>query len=183
LQLEQITETRALEIPKNSPSFSLSVCNKLLNMTLELIEFIVRAKANTWNKSGQASLSYRPGSRDLQYHEANLSYLDSYFGNTNFLGQEVVWQDGPPIWAMNYHGQILQPDLYDGARAGATSQVGRGRVYTLNTFLGDYEFALEHSVFRMTTTGESSSFSGKEWHEINGIVVYTFDFHGGAIQG
>jgi hypothetical protein len=109
--------------------------------------------------------------------------MDSYFGSTNFLGQEVVWHNGTPIWVMNYHGQILQPELYDGARAGITSQEGRGRVYALQTFLGNHEFRLEHSVFCMNTTGEPLSFSGREWHEVNGVVVYSFDFHGGTVSG
>jgi Domain of unknown function (DUF5680) len=148
----------------------------------ELIAFIVRAKANTWNGNGQASLAYRPGSRDLQYHESDLAYMDSYFGSTDFLGQEVVWQNGTPIWAMNYHGRILRPDLYDGARAGATSQIGRSNVHALGTFLSEYEFALEHSVFRMSTTGDAASFSSSEWHEVNGVIAYRFDFHGGLVR-
>jgi Domain of unknown function (DUF5680) len=148
----------------------------------ELIAFIVRAKANTWNSNGSTSLAYRPGSRDLQYHEPDLAYMDSYFGSTDFLGQEIVWQNGTPIWAMNYHGQILRSDLYDGARAGATSQIGRGNVYALQTFLGEYEFALEHSVFRMSTVGDATGFSGSEWHEVNGVTAYRFDFHGGLVR-
>ncbi len=107
--------------------------------------------------------------------------MDSYFGGTDFLGQEVVWQNGTPIWTMNYHGRILRPDLYDGARAGATSQAGRGNVYALKTFLGEYEFALEHSVFYMSTTGDTAGFLGSEWHEVNGVIAYRCDFQGGRI--
>jgi Domain of unknown function (DUF5680) len=118
----------------------------------------------------------------LQYQESDLAYMDSYFGSSDFLGQEVVWQNGTPIWAMNDHGRILHPDLYDGARAGATSQVGRGNVYALQTFLGEYEFVLEHSVFRMSTVGDAASFSGSEWHEVGGVIAYRFDFHGGCIR-
>jgi Domain of unknown function (DUF5680) len=151
-------------------------------MTENQIAFIVRAKANTWNGNGTSSLSYRPGSKDLQYHEENLSYLDSYFGGTDFLGQEVVWQDGVPLWAMNYYGHILHPDLYDGARAGITSQVGRGRVYATGSFLGDHAFTLEEANFRMKTNGDANSFAGSEWHEKNGVIVYRFDFHGGTIK-
>jgi hypothetical protein len=56
-------------------------------------------------------------------------------------------------------------------------------VYALKTFLGDYEFTLEQAVFCMKTTGEPLSFSGREWHELNGVVVYSFDFHGGTVSG
>ncbi|NJK46128.1 MAG: hypothetical protein HC933_19360 [Pleurocapsa sp. SU_196_0] len=150
-------------------------------ITPEITAFIVKAKTNTWNDNRQASLSYRPGSRDLQYHEADLSYMDSYFGNVDFLGQEVVWRKNLPIWTMNYYGRILRPDLYSGAQAGTTSQIGRGQIYKWNTFLGKYMFVLEHSTFFTETKGDVSSFSGSEWHEINGVVVYRFDFHGGQV--
>lgn len=46
----------------------------------QLNAFIVRAKAATYVGQGERSLSYRPGSHDLQYHEGSYSYLDSYFG-------------------------------------------------------------------------------------------------------
>jgi hypothetical protein len=31
-------------------------------------------------------------------------YRDSYFGGTNFFGQETVWLRGEPVWAENYYG-------------------------------------------------------------------------------
>ena len=94
----------------------------------DLVAFIVRAKANTWNAACAPSLSYRPGSHDLQYHEGNRAYLDSYFGSTDFVGQEVVWNDGVPVWAMNYHGRILRPDLYEGRPLpGCFTSCGRAR--------------------------------------------------------
>ncbi len=147
----------------------------------ELVDFIMRAKSATWNGDGIASLSYPPGLRDLQYDEPRLAHLDSYFGDTNFLGQEVVWHEGKAIWVMNYHGQIIRPETYGGARAGTTSQVGRQRVYDQGTFLGEHKFELEHSTFHMTTTGDLAAFSGSEWHEIDGDTVYRFDFHGGIV--
>jgi hypothetical protein len=42
-------------------------------------------------------------------------------------------------------------------------------------------FMLEHATFFTETKGDASSFSGSEWHETNGIVVYRFDFHGGRV--
>jgi hypothetical protein len=147
----------------------------------DIISFIVRAKANSWNSDRAASNSSRPGSRDLRFDDGDSAYLDSYFGSINFVGQEVVWQQSTAVWAMNYHGTVLRPDLYDGSRAGATSQVGRGRVYDLNTFLGEHRFVLEHATFCMSTSGDASSFSGSEWHEVDGLVVYRFRFHGGSI--
>jgi hypothetical protein len=56
--------------------------------TSELEAFIVRAKAHTYVGGGQKSLAYRPFSHDLQFHEGSFSYLDSYFGGNDFIGQK-----------------------------------------------------------------------------------------------
>jgi hypothetical protein len=76
----------------------------------QLNAFIVQAKAVTYVGSGAKSLSYRPGSHDLQFHEGAFSYLDSYFGGTDFIGQEVVYFNGKPVWVMNYYGRIPQSE-------------------------------------------------------------------------
>ena len=80
----------------------------MAGFSLELLNaFIVRAKAATYIGGGARSLSRRPGSHDLEYHEGVLSYLDSYFGGSNFIGQEVVFFDNQPVWAMKYYGRVL----------------------------------------------------------------------------
>ena len=57
----------------------------------DLNAFIVQAKANTYVGGGKTSLSYRPASHDIQFHQEAFSYMDSYFGGTDFIGQEVVY--------------------------------------------------------------------------------------------
>jgi len=84
----------------------------------KLHTFIVRAKAATYVGGGQHSPSCRPGSHDLDYTEDDWSYLDSYFGGHDFLGEEVVFFDKRPVWAMNYYGCILLPDLITAEQAG-----------------------------------------------------------------
>ena len=82
-----------------------------------LEDFIIRAKAATYAGDGAPAVSCRPGSHDLSFEDGDFHYLDSYFGGTDFSGQEVVWQDGRPVWAMGYHGRVLRDDLITGAEA------------------------------------------------------------------
>ena len=84
----------------------------------QLNTFIVKAKAATYVGDGIKSASHRPGSHDLQFHEGSFSYLDSYFGGSDFLGQEVVYYKEVPIWAMNYYGRIIKPQKIAAAEAG-----------------------------------------------------------------
>jgi hypothetical protein len=86
----------------------------------ELEGFVVRAKRVTYVGGGEGIEASRPGAHDLAYEEDGWKYRDSYFGGTDFVGQEVVWNQGEPVWAMNYYGWIDEPSLIDAARAGAT---------------------------------------------------------------
>jgi hypothetical protein len=84
----------------------------------ELHNFIVRAKQSTYAGSGPQLLPYRLGSRDLQFREGEWSYHDSYLGESDFIGQEVVYYQQRVVWAMNYFGRILKPEHITSAEAG-----------------------------------------------------------------
>lgn len=73
-----------------------------------LNSFIVEAKANTYVGGGSPAPACRTGSRDIGYQRGTWRYLDSYFGGTDFAGQEVVWLESEPVWAMNYFGRIIE---------------------------------------------------------------------------
>jgi hypothetical protein len=72
--------------------------------------FIIRAKAATYVGSGQKLLPYRLGSRDLQFSEGDWAYHDSYLGESDFIGEEIIYFQRQVVWGMNYFGYILQPD-------------------------------------------------------------------------
>ena len=100
--------------------------------------FIVRAKAVTYVGGGGKVAPSRPGSHDLTFAGGDWSYRDSYFGGTDFLGQETVWLKGEPVWAMNYYGYILRPELIVAVRAGSTikaafsaASISRGRTASI----------------------------------------------------
>lgn len=64
-----------------------------------LEEFIVQAKSATYVGGGDKSaISTRKGSHDLTYRQGDWHYIDSYFGGTDFIGQEVVWHQGVALW-------------------------------------------------------------------------------------
>ena len=67
---------------------------------IELERFIVEAKAQTYVAGGEHVASSRQGSHDLKYQNGEWAYLDSYFGGTDFVGQETVWFGSEPVWSM-----------------------------------------------------------------------------------
>ena len=148
----------------------------------QLNTFIVRAKANSYVGNAPKSLSYRPHSHDLQFHEGDFSYIDSYFGGTDFIGQEVVYHEGKPIWAMNYYGKILNPALIDGERAGQAIMLSLSQLYEEGRFLGSFELETPHGRYFDTNQGDVTSFIGYEWIAVEGEKAYHLNYHGGLIK-
>ena len=148
----------------------------------ELNSFVVHAKAATYVGGGTRSLSYRPGSHDLQFHEGSFSYLDSYFGGADFIGQEVVYFQDKPVWAMNYYGRILEPTLITATQAGQVIQASLSAMYKLGRFLGGFEHEMGTFKYFDTNTGALASFTGKEWITRGDVVVYDLVYHGGLIK-
>lgn len=68
-------------------------------MNINLYEFLVDAKKQIYaNENVKKQLSSRKVSFDYEYISNSMTYHDTYFGGTNFMGEEVVYQEnGTPI--------------------------------------------------------------------------------------
>ncbi len=148
----------------------------------QLQDFIVRAKAATYVGSGDKSLSRRPGSHDLEFHEGNFAYLDSYFGGADFIGQEAVYLENQPVWAMNYYGRILEPSLIAAQEAGQIIKESLSALYRQGRFLGGFEHATGNGIYTDTNQGDMTSFTGREWITRGDVKVYELVYHGGLIK-
>ncbi|WP_434358728.1 DUF5680 domain-containing protein [Parasalinivibrio latis] len=150
--------------------------------SIVLHDFIVKAKANSYVGRAPKCLPYRQGSHDVQFVEGRFKYLDSYFGGTDFLGQEVVYFDDQPVWAMNYYGKILRPDMYDAVKAGEVILESLAQLYRTGTFLGDFCHETPFGTYFDTNSGQVETFTGYEWIQYEGKKVYDLHYHGGLIK-
>jgi hypothetical protein len=147
-----------------------------------LYDFIVRAKAATYVGGGEHAPACRPGSHDLKFDEKDWSYLDSYFGGRDFIGEEVVYFQGKPAWAMNYYGSILRADLITPALAGEVIKASLSRMYSEGRFLGGFEFRHEGFIYIDTNEGSVTSLRGREFISCRGETAYELFYHGGLIK-
>ncbi len=147
----------------------------------ELHAFIVEAKAAAYVGGRAAGPSSRRGSHDIAHQRGAWSYLDSYYGGTNFIGQEVVWLDGNPTWAMNYYGRILDPSAIDGSRAGTVIRTALPLMYAEGRFLGGFDHEVGTYRYLDESKGDHRSFTGIERILADGREVYRLDYHGGLI--
>ena len=148
----------------------------------ELHAFIVQAKAATYVGDGQHADPCRVGSHDLRYSKQKWSYHDSYFGGTDFIGEEVVYLEDIPVWAMNYFGRILRDDLLTGAEAGQMIKSSLSRMYAEGRFLGGFEHTQADLTYVDHSDGDVKFFRGRESIRRGNEIAYELDYHGGLIR-
>lgn len=154
----------------------------------DLSTFLIKAKKETYaNNKAEKTQSLRPGSSDYEYKDSNnkttFIYHDTYFGSTNFIGEEVVYKNNKPIWAMNYRGYTfdnsLSEEAMDNALRPALMKIGednkilplRGPSKFVN---GDYTYTFE-------TGGDLKNFFGLEKIFKKDKLIYSLTCQGGEI--
>ncbi|HSD85112.1 MAG TPA: DUF5680 domain-containing protein [Anaerolineae bacterium] len=145
-------------------------------------DFIIRAKAATYVGNGQKLLPYRLGSHDLQFVDGDWAYHDSYVGESDFIGEEIVYFQRQVVWGMNYFGYLLQPDRISSAQAGHVIRVSLTRLYQEGRFLGGFAHIVDGLRYVDTNEGDVQLFHGKEWIEREGQIIYELRYHGGLIK-
>lgn len=153
------------------------------SLELEALErFIVRAKRSTYVGGGLKLLPYRLGSKDLQFAEGDWAYHDSYLGETDFIGQEIVYHQRKPAWGMNYFGTILKGDRITAAQAGEMIMKSLSRMYAEGRFLGGFEYREGELRYVDQNEGDVRSFRGREQISLGDEIVYEMVYHGGSLR-
>jgi len=148
-----------------------------------LEHFIVEAKAVTYMADKKAAkMPSRQGAKDIPYEKGGYRYLDSYFGGTDFLGQEVVWEGETSVWAMNYYGRIVDPERLDGERAGIVIKQALSALYQEKRFLGGFAYVHPIGEYFDDAAGDYRNFIGTERILVDGRIAYRLDYHGGLIK-
>jgi Domain of unknown function (DUF5680) len=145
-----------------------------------LAQFLVEAKRSTYASQQGQIVPSRKGSKDLAYRKGEYYYVDSYVGEKDFSGQEIVYLRDEPIWSMNYYGWMLRDDVPAGFIE--TLRGALLRVETNRPFRGCPMYSQGKYIYRCDTQGAAVHFVGREWIEYDGAEVYSLYFHGGQIR-
>lgn len=70
----------------------------------QLKKFLYNANAKGYAGGAQEITPQRPGFNELEYSEGDWYFRDSYAGSFFAPGQEIVYFQDKPIWAMAYAG-------------------------------------------------------------------------------
>jgi hypothetical protein len=148
-----------------------------------LSNFLKIAKKNTYaSESAKKVESQRFKSSDYEYSEGNFIYHDTYFGKTNFIGEEIVYENNKPIWGMNYNGYVLDKNTteieIDKSLRGALKQ----DFNDLIPIRGPKYYKIENLEYKNNIEGSLTRFEGKEEIYKNNKLIYYAIFHGGLIS-
>ena len=148
-------------------------------------EFLIESKKQTYaNEKVEKVSSSRYGSKDYEYKKDNMIYHDTYFGGTNFMGEEVVYEENDtPIWGMNYYGvtldQTLSEEAVDKALRPALMQVGSDETIPVR---GPKEYVNGEYKYSFKVVGDLEYFEGEKTIYKTDKKVYVLKCHGGAIK-
>lgn len=156
---------------------------------LKALEFLVKAKKNTYANGDSAKVySSRLGSKDYHYEEMidgkRFAYHDTYFGGEKFIGEEVLYVDDNPVWAMNYNGYSVVSDLseetMDKALRPALMRVGEDK--QVLPLRGPSEFINGEYRYTFSQSGTIENFTGIERIYKNDTLIYELRCSGGVIK-
>lgn len=157
---------------------------------MDFTQFLIKAKKQTYaNGNAKKVNSSRLGSNDYQYEEEIegklMKYHDTYFGGTQFIGEEVVYcEDSMQVWGMNYYGVTLDENLseeaMDKALRPALMQVGEDTCVLPVRGPSQYQNGEYRYTFK--SNGKIESFTGIEEIYKNDQLIFRLYCHGGMIQ-
>ncbi len=149
----------------------------------ELDAFLRKANLNTYaNESVEKASPLRPGSSDYHFEEGDLTYHDTYFGATKFIGEEIIYKNGKPVWGMNYYGFTVSEDISEGlfdAILRPALMSGSGDNIPVR---GPKEFINGEWKYTFNADGDLANFTGIEEISKNGKVACQLYCHGGFIK-
>jgi len=143
-------------------------------------KFLVNAKRNTYAAQKGKVPSSRKYSKDLEFEENDYYYLDSYFGEKDFSGEEIVYFKELPIWSMNYYGKMIKENIPEGF-----IEILREALQKASEdkpFRGPEEYIRGKYKYRCSNEGNIDFFHGTESIFYENEEVYRLYFHGGCIK-
>ena len=146
----------------------------------DLGKFLVNAKRNTYAAQKGKVPSSRKYSKDLAFEENDYYYLDSYFGEKDFSGEEIVYFKELPIWSMNYYGKMIKENIPEGFIK--TLREALQKVSEDKPFRGPEEYIRGKYKYRCSNEGNIDFFHGTESIFYENEELYRLYFHGGCIK-
>jgi hypothetical protein len=148
---------------------------------MDFTTFLLKAKLRTYATGGEGNeKDLEDGAREMSYREGDFYYRDRYFGFNPFIGEEVVWENGKVIWAMNYYGMVTDESA-PGREVYGFLQKAMQRITADRPFRGPDEYREGDFLYQDQSAGTVDQFSGEERILFQNRQVYALKYHGGKV--
>lgn len=149
----------------------------------DLEEFLIEAHQNTYaNKDAVRASSLRPKSQDYHFEKGGWVYHDTYFGGRNFIGGEVIYKEGEPVWGMNYCGHVLKSELSTKEAYQILKPALMKEDKNILSVRGPVSYEEGNNRYQNRVKGDLKNFSGTEEIFIDSEVIYRGFYHGGLVE-
>lgn len=151
----------------------------------DIYTFLIEAKQQTYaNASSPKTLNTRINSKDYEYQKGNMTYHDTYFGGTKFIGEEIIYINNETYWGMNYYGSTLDENLseeaMDNALRPALMMVGKDT--SIIPVRGPREYINNNYKYTFEVEGTLEYFNGIEIIYKDNQKIYELRCSGGLIK-
>ena len=146
-------------------------------MDRQIVEFLIKAKKDTYAGKGAETVPSRVRSHDLICRDGEYMYYDTYLGGERFAGEEALWISEVPYWSMNYAGRVTGENFSGDFLKEALLHVPEEEPYR-----GPREYAVGDYRYYCIADGSFDWFQGKETIDFRGEQIYECYFHGGLIR-
>ncbi|MDD5605887.1 MAG: DUF5680 domain-containing protein [Patescibacteria group bacterium] len=141
----------------------------------EIINFLIKARTNTYASGGGKVEPLLHGSTQLEFSDGEYLYRDVYYtGEHTFLGIETIYHQGKVVWSMVYHGDwgtmteeeidsVLRPALIENAKTARTSE--------------QVDWQKDNFQYKCTGAGDELNFQGTETITSEGKELYKLTYN------
>lgn len=145
---------------------------------MKFVDFLIAAKKQTSGSPSSKPKQLEDGSKEYVVEIDDYVYRDRFFGGNPFVGEEVVYRKGDPVWSMNYYGKATgrDPEEVFGVLTKALELVEKKKPYRGPEKLEDGPW-----FYRLVSRGNINAFWGEEEILYDRVRVYWLRFHGGEI--
>ncbi|MBS3099489.1 XRE family transcriptional regulator [Candidatus Pacearchaeota archaeon] len=149
----------------------------------EIKKFLDKANKHTYaNKNASKVATTRLKSEDYNFEEGDLIYHDTYFGEKDFIGGEIVYKNENPVLGANYFGFILDNKISEKEIYNFLRQALMLDYESEVPVRGPVEFSIGEWTYNFTVNGNLSNFQGEEQILFKGKIAYRGLIHGGFVR-
>lgn len=152
-------------------------------MTAELRHFLIEANRAGYGNSDTQITTEEDGGHAIRFEAGSFSFCDYFYGGHPYSGQEVIYEDERPVWAMQYRGWVHDTGLSPSEVYNTLLKPALRNAPDHSPYRGPTEMDLENGyAYKNQWTGDMTNFQGEEIIELNGQEIYKGLYFGGLVN-